>query len=72
MTRHVTVYRTDSPSYRLLRGALKGWLVDHHTPALWTPRLRGFQVRAERVSDVVAMLEADGFRVHVYDREARA
>lgn len=71
MTQHVAIYHTDSPSYRLLRGPLKRWLVEHAIPALWTPRLRGFQVRADRVSDTVAMLEAEGFNVHLYEREAR-
>lgn len=71
MTGHVAIYHTDSPAYRLLRGQVKVWLVERGIPGLWTPRLRGFQVRAERVADVVAMLEVDGFQVHVYDREAR-
>ncbi|NYG05727.1 hypothetical protein BJ986_000214 [Phycicoccus badiiscoriae] len=70
MTRHVAIYRTDSPRYRLLRGPLKRWLAEHRIPGLWTPRLRGFQVRSERIPDAVAMLEAEGSRVHLYEREA--
>lgn len=65
---NVAIYRTDSPAYRLFRGPLKRWFVDHGVPALYTPRHRGWQVREERVRDVVAHLEAEGYRVQVLDR----
>ena len=71
MASTISVWRSDSPAYRLVRGPIRRWLVDHHIPGLYTPRLRGYQVRAERIPDMVAMAEADGFRVVIQEREAR-
>lgn len=70
MSQHVNVYRSDSSTYRLVRGPLRRWLIEHSIPGMWSPQRRGFHVRAERVADIVAMLEAEGFRVHLHDREA--
>ena len=71
MKGHVAVWRTDSPTYALFRGPLQRWFVDHGIAALRTPRLRGWQVRSERVADVVAQLEAEDYAVRVYDKQAR-
>lgn len=69
---NVAVWRTDSERYpRVFRGPLKRWFVDHDIPALYSPRYRGWTLRTERVADAIAHLEAEGFHVHVYERQAK-
>ncbi len=57
----------DNLRYSLLRspqwGAIKAWLVASNFPATWTPRLRGWCVRTERMGDLIALAERAGFVV---------
>lgn len=51
---------------RCSNGAMfREWLKANGIPALRTPTGRGWYARAERVPDIVARAERDGFRVHV-------
>lgn len=48
----------------VFRGAgLGGWFKAQRIPALRSPARRGWYVRTERVADVVARLEQDGYVV---------
>ncbi len=49
----------------LVRGPLHEWLKGHGVPAMWTPRLKGWCVRTERIGDLIALAERDGLRVHM-------
>lgn len=58
----------ESSRYTLLRGPLGAWLRDEEIPATWTPRLRGWCVRTERVGDVIACAEVAGLHVQMKGR----
>lgn len=49
----------------LVRGNVRQWLISHRVPAYWLPRWRGWQVRSERVPDLLALAELDGLAVIV-------
>lgn len=55
----------DSPRYALVKGAARNFLRDNRIPAMYSASLHGWHVRAERVSDLIARAEVDGFRVYV-------
>ena len=56
---------TPKDKHVLLRGNIRKWLIEHRIPAYWLPRWRGWQVRSERVPDVLALAELDGIVVAV-------
>lgn len=47
----------------LVRGPIRQWLKDRQVPAYWSRPHRGFLVRRERIPDLVARLEHDGYVV---------
>jgi hypothetical protein len=51
--------------YTLLRGQLGAWFKARGIPATRTPRLKGWCVRSERIGDVIALAESDGFEVRM-------
>ena len=53
----------ESARHALVTGALRDFLRDNGIPAQYLPARRGWLVRSERLADVVAMAERDGFRV---------
>ncbi|WP_155892994.1 hypothetical protein [Intrasporangium chromatireducens] len=55
----------DSPRYALVKGRLRDWLCENGIPAMWSPPLRGWRVRLDRLGDVLALAERDGIRVHM-------
>lgn len=54
---------TTDQRHILLRGALRNYLRDKGIPAMWSPSLRGWHLRRDRLADVVARLEHDGWDV---------
>lgn len=65
MSSRLYVYDLPDSHYTLVRGRLRDWLTAQRIPALNSPRLRGWQVRTERVPDLLAKAEADGFEVRL-------
>jgi hypothetical protein len=60
------VYDLPPPSrYTLLKGPIFDWLRDQPVTATWTPRLNGWCVRTEKLGDLIAWAEHDGFAVRV-------
>ena len=58
--------------YALVRGIGAAlWLRDENIPAVRTATRRGFDVRAERVPDLLARAEASGIRVVVRQESPR-
>ena len=60
----VWIYAVPDATYALVRGHVGRWLKDH-VPAYRSNMNSGWWLRSERVSDVVANLELDGYRVVV-------
>jgi hypothetical protein len=58
----VYVYETTG-RYMILRGPIRDYLRDNDIPALRSPASRGWLIRRERVADLVARLELDGYIV---------
>lgn len=66
MNRRVYIYGiSENLRYSLVRGHLRDWLKDEHIPALWTPRLKGWCVRTERIGDLIARAEISGYQVRM-------
>lgn len=65
MSGRLYVYEMPGSHYTLLRGRLRDWLTAQRIPALNSPRLRGWQVRTERIADLLAQAEVDGFEVRL-------
>jgi hypothetical protein len=59
------VYGLPGGRNALVRGRLRDWFVSKGIPAQNVPRLKGWRVRVDRIGDVIALLEADGFRVQM-------
>jgi hypothetical protein len=56
--------QADNSRYALIKGAgLRDWLRDNKIPAMYSASRRGWHLRTERVGDVVALAEVDGYRV---------
>ena len=51
--------------YALLKGPLREWLKGHRIPALWSSSSHGWWVRLDRLGDVIAQAERDGYRVRM-------
>lgn len=52
--------------YTLVRGVnLRDWLRDSGIPAMWSPLRKGWQVRTDRIGDLIARAELDGFDVRM-------
>lgn len=52
--------------YTLVRGVdLRDWLRDNGIPAMWSPLRKGWQVRTDRIGDLIARAELDGFEVRM-------
>ncbi len=60
--RPVYVYETTG-RHVLVRGQLGEYLRANGIPALRSPGQRGWLIRRERVADLVAQLEVDGYTV---------
>jgi hypothetical protein len=54
---------TTDPRHVVLRGALRNYLRENGIPAMWSPSVRGWHLRRDRLADVVARLEHDGWDV---------
>ncbi|WP_295700431.1 hypothetical protein [Lapillicoccus sp.] len=66
MTAPLLVYGLpDNLRYSLLRGPILDFLQDNRIPAQWTPRLRGWTVRTERIGDLIALAELAGYVVRM-------
>ena len=63
--RRLYVYGTDNLRYTLVRGHLREWLRDNGIPAMWSPLRKGWQVRTDRIGDLIARAELDGFDVRM-------
>jgi hypothetical protein len=61
-SRPVYVYETTG-RHVLIRGQLGEYLRANDIPALRSPAHRGWLIRRERVADLVARLELDGYTV---------
>ncbi|MDQ2782720.1 MAG: hypothetical protein M3Y26_09345 [Actinomycetota bacterium] len=57
------VYAIPGNTYALCRGRLGGWFRSHGIPAYRSNVHNGWWVRAERVDDVVALMQDDGLLV---------
>jgi len=65
-TLHLTVVDdTASSRYVTVKGRAREWLRDNAIPAMWSPRVRGFRVRRERLPDLLALADSQGHRVAV-------
>lgn len=62
MSRPVFIYETTT-RHVLVRGPVRDFLRDNGIPALRSPAHRGWLIRRERVADLVARLELDGYTV---------
>lgn len=63
------VYAVPGETYALLRGPLRDWLKDRHIPAMHSRMRRGWHVRSERIPDLVAEAQVDGWGV-IFSSEA--
>lgn len=71
MTRAAYIYSTPtSARYALVRGRVGGWFKAQGIPALRTAMHGGYWLRSERVNEVMARLELDGFLVRYVDGTA--
>ncbi|EWT06324.1 hypothetical protein N864_22625 [Intrasporangium chromatireducens Q5-1] len=55
----------ESARHALVRGALRDFLRDNGIPAQYLSARRGWLVRRDRLADLVARAERDGFHVRV-------
>lgn len=52
--------------YTLVRGVnLRDWLRDRSIPAMWSPARKGWLIRNDRLGDVLARAELDGYDVRM-------
>lgn len=51
--------------YTLVRGHLREWLKDSAIPAMWSPARKGWLIRTDRIGDVLARAELDGYDVRM-------
>jgi hypothetical protein len=65
MTRVYIYGQRSNPRYTLVRGMIRGWLIERQIPAMWSPMHKGWHVRTERVGDLIAQAELDGFEVRM-------
>lgn len=67
MTVRLYVYSIpENLRYTLVRGvSLRDWLRDNGIPAMWSPLRKGWQVRTDRIGDLIARAELDGFEVRM-------
>ena len=63
--RQIYVYEMSSPRYVLVRGFIREWLKSRDLPAMYSARLKGWCVRKDRLGDVLARAEFDGFDVRL-------
>ena len=63
MNRNAYVFETTG-RHVLVRGQLGDFLRENDIPAMRSPGQRGWLIRRERVADLVAQLEVDGYTVH--------
>lgn len=59
----VYVYAVDGETYALCRGHLGGWFRSRCIPAYRTNVHNGWFIRVERVDDILARMQQDGFLV---------
>lgn len=62
VNRPIYLYEANARDF-LIRGHIREWLKSEGIPALWSPTSKGWFVRRERVADLVARLENDGYHV---------
>ena len=66
MTIAMFVYgQPESPRYALVKGNLRDWLRENRIPAMYSPIKRGWNVRVDRLGDVIALAESQGIRVRL-------
>ena len=66
MIRPILVYgMPNSDRYTLIKGPIHDWLIEQRITATWTPRLNGWCVRTERLGDLIARAEHDGYVVRM-------
>jgi len=63
VNRNAYVFETTG-RHVLVRGQLGDFLRENDIPAMRSPGQRGWLIRRERVADLVAQLEVDGYTVH--------
>lgn len=56
---------TSEGRYALVKGRVRDFLRDNRIPALYSASRRGWHVRMDRISDVIAQAESAGIRVRV-------
>jgi hypothetical protein len=69
---HMHVYAVPGERHALIRAGARQWLRDSGIPAMHSNVDRGFHVRQERVGDLLARAERDGWTVHVHDSRPRS
>jgi hypothetical protein len=66
------VYAVPGDRYALVRAAAKDWLRDNRIPAMRSNIDRGYSVRQDRLSDLLARAERDGWQVHLHAGRPRS
>ncbi len=72
MSHHMHIYCASGDRHALVRAAARDWLRVNGIPALRSNTHRGYHVRAERLGDLVARAELDGWHVRVHDSRPRS
>lgn len=67
----VYIYDGTDPKHVLVRGPVGQSLKAAKVPALWSNRSRGWWLRRERVADVLAQLDRQGYDVRSRRGDAR-
>jgi hypothetical protein len=66
MNRRIYAYgMPENVRYTLVRGHLREWLREHSIPAMWSPARKGWLIRTDRLGDVLALAELDGYDVRL-------
>ncbi len=68
--REAWIYAVPGEKYALVRGHVGGWFRSRNIPAYRVNMNGGWWLRSERVSDVVALLEHDAYRVNLRPHSA--
>lgn len=52
-------------TYVIIRGPLRDWLIRRRQPAMYSPLIRGWWLRKDRLDEVLALAELDHLNVRV-------
>jgi len=72
VSRHMHIYAAPGDPHALVRAPARDWLRINGIPAMSSRIQRGYHVRQERVSDLLARAERDGWQVHLHNGRPRS